>query len=48
MPGKLPANVIVAPNSPSARAHVRAMPATIDGPIIGSVTRRITVHRLAP
>ncbi len=47
-PLKLPANVIVAPNSPSARAHVSAAPAASDGPIAGSVTRRSTVHRLAP
>ena len=30
-PLKLPANVIVAPNSPSARAHVSAAPAASDG-----------------
>ncbi len=47
-PLKLPANVMVAPNSPSARAQVRAAPAASDGPIDGSVTRRNTVQRLAP
>src|SRR5207248_2285117 len=30
------------------RVEVKAAPAAIDGPIIGSVTRRITVHRPAP
>ena len=40
VPGKLPANVIVAPNSPSARAHASTAPATSAGRIAGSVTRR--------
>ena len=30
-PGRLPAKVMVAPNSPSARAQHRAAPATSDG-----------------
>ena len=47
-PLKLPAKVIVAPNSPSARAHVSAAPAASDGAIAGSVTRRSTVQRPAP
>ena len=47
-PGKLPANVIVAPNSPSARAQQSTAPAASDGPISGTVTRRKTVIRLAP
>ena len=34
--------MIVAPNSPSALAHVRTAPAASCGAIIGSVTRRIT------
>src|SRR5690606_10719804 len=47
-PWRLPAKVMVAPNSPSARAQVRTVPATSEGAIIGSVTRRITVQRPAP
>src|SRR4029450_889934 len=46
--GKLPANVIVAPNSPSALAQHSTAPASTEGPIIGSVTRRNVVHRDAP
>src|SRR3989442_1674558 len=48
VPARLPAKVIVAPNSPSARAQHRTAPAATDGPTIGSVTRRKAVHRLAP
>ena len=44
-PWMLPANVIVAPNSPSARAHASAAPATSDGARNGSVTRRNVVQR---
>src|SRR2546430_1226194 len=47
-PGKLPAKVIVAPNSPSARAQHRTALATSDGATIGTVTRRNTVIRVAP
>ena len=47
-PWMLPAKVIVAPNSPSARAHASAAPAISAGAIIGTVTRRNTVHRPAP
>src|SRR5690606_21730799 len=47
-PGKLPANVIVAPNSPSARAQHSTAPATTPGATSGSVTRRKTVQRPAP
>src|ERR1700674_5067108 len=47
-PGKLPAKVIVAPNSPSARAQHSTAPANSDGPMRGSVTRVNTLHRLAP
>ena len=47
-PWMLPANVIVAPNSPSARAHASAAPATSPGAMSGSVTRRNTVKRPAP
>ncbi len=39
-PGKLPANVIVAPNSPSARAQHSTAPAAMPGATSGSVTRR--------
>src|SRR6185369_9196213 len=42
-PGTLPAKVMVAPNSPSARAHVSTAPATSEGRTSGSVTRRNTV-----
>ena len=45
---KFPAKVMVAPNSPRARAHVSAIPAPIDGAIIGSVTRRRIVQGPAP
>src|SRR5581483_6200274 len=48
LPGKLPANVMVAPNSPSARAQASAAPATSAGRRSGSVTRRKTVHGPAP
>ena len=47
-PGRLPAKVIVAPNSPSARAQVSTRPAASEGQISGSVTRRNTVLRDAP
>ena len=47
-PGRLPAKVIVAPNSPSARAQVSTVPAASEGQISGSVTRRKTVQRFAP
>ena len=39
-PAKLPANVMVAPNSPSARAHASALPAPRAPRIDGTVTRR--------
>ena len=48
VPGKLPANVIVAPNSPRARDQASTPPAASDGPTRGSVTRRKTVQRPAP
>src|SRR6266542_2885911 len=47
-PGKLPAKVIVAPNSPRARAQHNTAPAPRDGAIMGTVTRRNTVIRVAP
>src|ERR1700730_6124580 len=47
-PGKLPAKVIVAPNSPRARAQHKTAPAPSDGAISGTVTRRNTVIRAAP
>src|SRR4028119_1432138 len=47
-PGKLPAKVIVAPNSPSARAKQSTAPALMPGATSGSVTRRKTVQRDAP
>ena len=47
-PERLPANVIVAPNSPSARAQASTAPAAIDGHTMGSVTLRSTVRREAP
>ena len=48
VPGKLPAKVMVAPNSPSARAHASAEPAASAGPIAGKVTRRNVYQREAP
>ena len=39
-PGKLPAKVMVAPNSPSARAQHSTAPAATPGATSGSVTRR--------
>ena len=47
-PGKLPAKVIVAPNSPSARAQHSTAPAATPGATSGSVTRRNAVQRPAP
>src|SRR5450759_2444784 len=49
-PGKLPANVIVAPNSPSARAQHSTAPASRDGAIRGIVTvfRTVTIPLIAP
>src|SRR5918994_27697 len=48
VPGKLPANVIVAPNSPSARAQHRTAPASTPGATLGRVTRRKVVQPDAP
>src|SRR5690349_21976849 len=39
---------MVAPNSPSARAHASTRPASRPGPASGRDTRRNVVHRLAP
>src|SRR3569833_3890197 len=47
-PGKLPAKVMVAPNSPSARAQHSTAPAPMPGAMSGSVTRRNVVQREAP
>lgn len=47
-PGKLPAKVMVAPNSPSARAQQSTVPATTPGRIEGRVTRRKVSQREAP
>src|SRR5450631_3704496 len=47
-PGKFPANVIVAPNSPSARAQHNTAPASREGAIRGIVTVRKTVSLAAP
>ena len=47
-PGRLPAKVIVAPNSPRARAHVSTAPATSAGRTLGNVTLRNTYHSVAP
>src|SRR6266545_957013 len=47
-PGLLPAKVMVAPNSPSARAQHSTAPAATPGATSGSVTRRKVVHRSAP
>ena len=46
--GLSPANVIVAPNSPSARAQERAMPANIELRNIGRVTVKKVLIGLAP
>jgi hypothetical protein len=48
VPGKLPAKVMVAPNSPSARAQQSTAPAAMPGATRGRVTRRNVVHRSAP
>src|SRR6266516_3553190 len=48
VPLKLPLNVIVAPNSPSARAQHSTVPATSDGAMPGTVIRRNTDNRDAP
>ena len=47
-PGKLPANMIVAPNSPRARAQVMTAPAPKLGKAIGRVTVRKTFAGDAP
>ncbi|GAA3223590.1 hypothetical protein GCM10020256_31870 [Streptomyces thermocoprophilus] len=47
-PGKLPAKVMVAPNSPRARAQARTAPAATPGAISGRVTRRNAANREAP
>ena len=47
-PGKLPANVMVAPNSPSALAQHRTAPAPMPGASSGRVTRVKAYHREAP
>ena len=39
-PGRFPANVMVAPNSPRARAHESAVPASSEGRASGSITRK--------
>src|SRR6266700_3489360 len=43
-PGKFPAKVIVAPNSPKARAHANPTPASRAGRMSGKVTRRKVYH----
>ena len=48
MPGELPAKVMVAPNSPRARAQHSTVPAASDGAIRGSVTLRKVASRDAP
>ncbi len=48
VPGKLPAKVIVAPNSPSALANPSMAPATMAGPRMGTVTNLMVCQRLAP
>ncbi len=47
-PWRLPANVIVAPNSPSARAKDSTAPDISPGSTSGRVTRRNTVVGRAP
>src|ERR1700676_4566311 len=47
-PGMLPTKVMVAPNSPSARAKQSTMPAMMPGSISGSVMVRTTMERLPP
>ena len=47
-PGMFDTKVIVAPNSPRARAQHSTAPAASEGAISGTVTRRNTVIRRAP
>src|SRR3954451_14459381 len=47
-PGKFPANVTVAPNSPSARAQHSTAPAATPGATSGNVTWVNVVQRPAP
>ena len=47
-PRNEPANMIVAPNSPSARAQHRIAPPNSAGAARGTVTWRKTCHSLAP
>lgn len=48
VPGRFPAKVMVAPNSPRARAQVRAAPAARPGATMGSVTVKNTRTGEAP
>ena len=48
LPGILPASISVAPNSPSARANERIVPASTPGHASGSATARNTRHSEAP
>ncbi len=47
-PGKLPAKMMVAPNSPSALAQVITLPLKIEDHEIGRVIKRKVSQRLAP
>lgn len=48
VPGRFPAKVMVAPNSPSARAQVSAAPAARPGATMGRVTVKNTRTGEAP
>ena len=48
IPGKEPANISVAPNSPSARPHASAIPEVIPCPAHGTATRMKAPHRVQP
>ena len=47
-PGRLPATIKVAPNSPSERANTSSAPARMPGVAIGSVIRKKTAHSPSP
>ncbi len=47
-PVKLPANIMVAPNSDKARAHAKPNPVTIAGDAKGNVIRKKVLHGEIP
>ena len=48
LPVRLPAKIMVAPNSEIARAQAKASPATMDGPASGAVSRKNVAQGAEP